>query len=77
MNTPPSCCLCGLPKKLRKLVRLGWTCETVNRLRLVVAGKASPHDVLMCEVCIRQVKRLPLTDLAKSAPIYEPDDLPF
>jgi hypothetical protein len=77
MTTPPTCCLCGFPKNCANLVRLNWTLETVNRARLVVAGKATPHDVLMCEECIRQVKRLPLTDLAKSAPIYETDDLPF
>ncbi len=68
-----ACCVCGFPEAACPLIRLTWSDEPNGRVlvggyrltRMVVATKhPERNDVLVCEDCIREIKRLPFSDFA-------------
>src|SRR5580765_2069534 len=66
------CVVCGFPGSVVSLVRLTWK-ESKKRgaeleestPEIVVAKNPKSNDVLVCEDCIRQIKRLPFSDFVK------------
>jgi hypothetical protein len=60
------CCVCGNPSVAGRLVRLTWRDESTPeqfRTSMVVAESPAGNDVLVCEDCIRQIKRLPFSKI--------------
>lgn len=62
---PILCCVCGFPQNSCRLVRLTWNDE----IQVIIAKTAKDNDVMICESCIRGIKRMPFSDLEMSAPI--------
>jgi hypothetical protein len=60
------CCVCGFPERASHLVRLTWLDQSTPeqfRMRMAVAESPAANDVLVCEKCIRQIKRLPFSKI--------------
>jgi hypothetical protein len=81
INGTPSCELCGLPEiddaGTGRIIRITWLEDSTLdhfRMRLVVAQTPKSNDVLICEGCIRGIKRLTFSDLDKSAPPFSTCD---
>lgn len=76
MSDPILCCVCGIPD--RRLVRISWSEDPSDvsgfRPILIVPVQPKSNDVLVCEDCIRGIKRLPFSDIALSPPVgnFEP-----
>ena len=69
----PMCALCGMPDSVHRLIRVTWVTEPTQyeqefKLRLIVPKKLKLNDAVICEDCIRQIKRLPLGTLANNPP---------
>jgi hypothetical protein len=65
-----SCRLCGAPQYAGGLVRTTWEAGYgVMARRMIVPRYAGPDDILLCMNCIRQIKRLPFSDLERSPPV--------
>lgn len=71
------CCICGVPPSICRLIRITFVDDGKGRLesgspegdfRLpspAVAEMQKTNDSLVCEDCIRGIKRIPLSDLGK------------
>lgn len=60
---PPLCHVCAVPGSLARLIRLTWDAPNAKDMRLVVASSEKKSDALVCEDCIRDIKRIPFSDL--------------
>ena len=68
MSSGRRCSVCGLPESGCRLIRLKWIEERRavpgSPPRIAVAKVPTHNDVLVCEACIRDIKRLPFSELA-------------
>ncbi len=69
----PMCVVCGFPPNAARLIRLSWIdgpemSERVFDARMIVVEDQQSNDVLVCEKCIRDIKRLPLTSVTADGP---------
>lgn len=68
---PAYCNLCGMPNSQSRLIRLAWedeSDETTFRMKLIVARNLQDNNSIICEDCIRQIKRLPFSSLDDNPP---------
>jgi hypothetical protein len=62
-----SCRLCGTPHYTGGLIRTAWEVGYgIQPSRMIVPRFPSDDDMLLCMHCIRQIKRLPFSDLERS-----------
>ena len=64
----PVCALCSLPDAAVRLVRMNWITDKDDseRLMLAVAKAHRINDILVCEPCIRDLKRLPFSEFVEA-----------
>ncbi len=65
MDFPNMCIICGLPESCVRLVRFTWDCINGDdwQPQIIVSTNPKSNDVLVCEPCIRGIKRMPFSDL--------------
>jgi hypothetical protein len=62
------CCICGLPRSAIALAWLNWRTDRIEggaiSLRMYAQPfEAAPGSVPVCTECIRQIKRLPFSEV--------------
>ncbi len=67
MDTPSGC------RPGPKLVRLNWDWDKPDCWPIFVAHTPGYNDAILCEDCIRQIKRLRFSDIAASPPFVSID----
>jgi hypothetical protein len=60
---PPMCVICCLPATETRLIRLNWDAPNSMTPRIVVSNQVRLNDALVCERCVRDIKRIPFSDL--------------
>lgn len=72
-ETLSMCTVCGFPGSCARLIRLSWMdgpqmTGEFFQMSIVLVTDPQPNDVLICEECIRGIKRLPLTEVTSNGP---------
>lgn len=58
------CVVCGFPWNTCDLIRITWkTHDGPPPYKLVLATKPRHNDTLVCTDCVRQLKRLPFSEI--------------
>lgn len=67
-----ACILCGFPPSACRPIRLTWedSPRPDGSLKMIVAKSPGGNDRIVCEQCIRDIKRLPFSD-------FEQIEIPF
>lgn len=68
------CYVCGMPHSVIRLVRISWVEDDPDSMKFSVrlicsADRPKSNDSLVCECCIRGIKRLPFSEIAKDQKI--------
>ncbi len=70
MPIPPDmCCICGFPEGACRLIRLSWInvpSDHEFKIRLIVVKVPKSNDALVCDDCIRGIKRIPFGEIAQA-----------
>lgn len=73
------CHVCGFPESAAPLVRLTWEDQSTKsrfRMRMAVPEKSDLTDALVCLECVREIKRLPFSEIERGTKLPPPESRP-